>query len=604
VKGAGEKRQPGTALLPALLEIQAEFVRGGDARPLFGRLLLVLLEHTRSTYGFLGAVRHAPGVAPGFEALVSVPSPWGERLRVPPGARASGAEALEGLRGHIDTALTTGKPVSSPEGLPVSSELALPPGAPAPSSILLLPIELEGDVVGLAGITDSPVGHDATLIEELQPWLTVSASLLEGWQQRRKAEEELRHLRANTDRLSALVLAIPDLIFRMRGDGTFIDFNDGSPEPTALPPEAFLGKKIQDLPLPRFFVDLTLTHVRRVIRDGTLSVYEYELEKKGRGMQHYEARALRSGPDEAICIVRNVTERALVTERQAQLMRAEKLASLGQMAAGIAHEIKNPVSYVSSNLKTLEAYISGLTPLLQLQRDLLKLQDVERQPGELIALLRKHWERVEVEELLTELPLVIQDSLDGARRIKEIVESLRTFSREDDGKPQVVDLNVELESTLRMVWNELKYKCEVERDFEPLPPVICQPTQLAQVFTNLLVNAAQAIEKQGEIHIRTRRQGSEVVVEISDTGQGMTPETRARLFTPFFTTKPRGQGTGLGLSISADIITRHQGRIEVESEPGRGSTFKVYLPIPQEYRTPLPSGEGQGEGSTSPSPTP
>jgi signal transduction histidine kinase len=147
------------------------------------------------------------------------------------------------------------------------------------------------------------------------------------------------------------------------------------------------------------------------------------------------------------------------------------------------------------------------------------------------------------------------------------------------GRPQEVDLNAELESTLRMVWNELKYKCEVIRDMEPLPLISCYPTQIAQVFTNLLVNASQAIENQGQIRIRTRHQGGEVIVAISDTGKGMTPETLSRLFNPFFTTKPRGQGTGLGLSISRDIIHRHGGRIEVDSTPGQGSTFTIYLPV-------------------------
>ncbi len=384
----------------------------------------------------------------------------------------------------------------------------------------------------------------------------------------------------NEERLAALISAIPDLLFRMRVDGTFIDWNDGSPEPTALPPEVFLGKKIQDLPLPRSFVETTLANVQRVIREGILVVYEYELEARGRGMQRYEARVVRSGPDEAVAITRNITERILVEERQVQLIRAEKLASLGQLAAGIAHEINNPVGYVTSNLKTLEQYATGLVPLLKLQRELLEGDGSEARllSTEQLARMRAQWMQADVESLLTDLPELVQESLTGTRRIKEIVQSLRAFAREDDGRPQVVDLNAELESTLRMVWNELKYKCEVRRDFGALPPVTCYPTQITQVFTNLLVNAAQAIETQGEIRIRTWQQAHEVVVVISDTGKGMTQETLARLFTPFFTTKPRGQGTGLGLSISRDIIARHAGRIEVQSEPGQGSTFTVYLP--------------------------
>jgi two-component system NtrC family sensor kinase len=373
------------------------------------------------------------------------------------------------------------------------------------------------------------------------------------------------------ERLRALFRAIPDLLFRMRFDGTFIDWNDGSAEPTALPPEAFLGKKITTLPLPRFLTEMTLSHVQRVIREGNLGVFEYDLEQEGRGVQRYEARVVRSGPDEAVCIVRNITERKLVEERQAQLIQAEKLASLGQLAAGIAHEINNPVSYVTSNLNTLAEDVSKLAPLLRLQRELMEgREELQR--------LREEWEQADTENLLAELPEIIQESLTGTRRITEIVQSLRSFAHGDTGRPQTVDLNAELESTLRMVWNELKYKAEVIRDFEPLPLISCHPTQITQVFTNLLVNAAHAIERRGEIRIRTRLQGNEVMVAISDTGKGMTPETLSRLFTPFFTTKPRGQGTGLGLSISRDIIVRHGGRIEAQSTAGQGSTFTVYLP--------------------------
>ncbi|WP_224242147.1 PAS domain-containing sensor histidine kinase [Hyalangium gracile] len=382
-------------------------------------------------------------------------------------------------------------------------------------------------------------------------------------------------------RLSALIRTIPDLLFRIRLDGTLVDWNEGTPEPTALPPEAFLGKKIQDLPLPRSFIELTLEKVQRVIREGTLAVYEYDLEAMDKQVRRYEARVVRGGPDEAVCIVRNISERKLVEERQVQLVRAEKLASLGQLAAGIAHEINNPVSYVTSNLRLLEQQLAELRPLLELQRELLEGAGAEDRvlSADQLSRLRALWERADVEYLLAELPEVLHESLTGTRRIKEIVQSLRSFAREDEDRPQEVDLNGELESTLRMVWNELKYKCEVKRDFGTLPPVTCYPTQITQVFTNLLVNAAQAIETQGEIRVRTWRREHEAVVEISDTGKGMTPETLARLFTPFFTTKPRGQGTGLGLSISRDIITRHGGRIEVRSEPGQGSTFTVYLPF-------------------------
>ncbi|HSP76967.1 MAG TPA: ATP-binding protein [Myxococcaceae bacterium] len=425
--------------------------------------------------------------------------------------------------------------------------------------------------------------------------------------------------RHREERLNALVQVIPDLIFRMRSDGTFLDVRISDPEEGVMPPESTIGINVRDMPVPRSFAEEVVERVQRAIREKTLVVYEYDLEVL-RGLQHYESRIVRSGPDEAVCIVRNITERkeaeALLRkqeeelrrhrdqleelvhsrtekllqatreleEQQMQLIHAEKMASLGQMAAGVAHEINNPVSYVTSNLGRLDEYVATLTPLLQLLRELLDAEEKEARgrAEELLARLRTQWKQGDVEFILEDLPELIEESQVGTRRIKEIARSLRMFAREDSGAPELVDVNAELESTLRMVWNELKYKCEVKRDYGTLPRVSCHPTQLTQVFANLMVNAAQAIETRGELRIRTRQEGSEVVVEIEDTGKGMTPETLKKLFTPFFTTKPRGQGTGLGLSISYGIISRHQGRIEVKSEPGLGSTFTIRLPAAKE----------------------
>jgi two-component system NtrC family sensor kinase len=268
-------------------------------------------------------------------------------------------------------------------------------------------------------------------------------------------------------------------------------------------------------------------------------------------------------------------------ERHAQRIQAEKLASLGQMAAAVAHEISSPVSYVQSNLGALADYVTVLRPLLKFLRELLSAQGPALHEGreELIARMNELWKRENVTSILEDMPELIEESREGARHIKELVHSLRMFAREDSGEPQLADLNVELESTLKIVGPELQARCKVERDLGPLPLIRCHPTQLSQVFTHLLINAAQAIETTGEIHVRTRHEGNEVVVRISDTGHGMTPETLSKLFTPFFTTRPRGQGRGLGLSVSYGIIVRHQGRIEVESAPGKGTTFTIRLPV-------------------------
>ncbi|HSP77415.1 MAG TPA: ATP-binding protein, partial [Myxococcaceae bacterium] len=479
-----------------------------------------------------------------------------------------------------------------------------------------------------------PGGYDAEVIDFLQPVRSAGGDILLGGRQekeRRQAGQEPSHAataqgdgdtqaaliatQRSEERWRALVQAIPDLIFRMRIDGTYLDFKYNGVEEMLVPPERIIGSNLRDHPLPPRVIEQGLLHLERAIRQGSLQVYEYELEVREEH-RYYEWRVVRSGPDEAVCIIRDITERKLAEARllqqeeelrrhrdslealvqsrtqklrqatlelevqQAQLIQSEKMASLGQMAAGIVHEINNPVSYVTSNLRTLGECVSVFTSLLQLQREFLALQPSRPQgPGaELLARMRDLWSKGDVNFLLEDVPEMILESQEGTRRIQEIIHSLRSFAREDSGEPELVDVNAELESTLKLVWNELKYKCEVQRDFASLPPVVFHPTQLSQVFANLLINAAQAIETQGEILIQTRLEGTEVVVRISDTGHGMTQETLSKLFMPFFTTKPRGQGTGLGLSISYGIITRHNGRILVESEPGQGSTFTLRLP--------------------------
>jgi len=404
------------------------------------------------------------------------------------------------------------------------------------------------------------------------------------------------------ERLQAFIQAIPDLIIRVRADGLCLDFKASAHEPPMLPPEALIGKNLFTLPFPPRMINPLREKLSHVLSSGALEVFEYSLETP-HGLQHYETRVVRSEVDEVVCIVRNITESKTAEEqqrrqaeqleervrqvtrelesRQAQLIQSEKLASLGQMAASIAHEINNPVSYVSSNLSTLESYISVLRRLLDFY-----LQ-VERQlgpaPAEPVARLleqaRALREQEKLDELLRDMDELLGDSREGTARIREFIQGLKTFVREESGEPQLADLNKGVMMTLRMLRHEFKQKCEVHCELAPLPLMRCFPTQLNQVFMNLLVNAVQAIEQRGVIHVTSVKEGDEAVVRIRDTGPGMSHETLSRIFTPFFTTKPAGQGTGLGLSICYAIINSHKGRIEVQSELGTGTTFTVRLPI-------------------------
>jgi signal transduction histidine kinase len=255
---------------------------------------------------------------------------------------------------------------------------------------------------------------------------------------------------------------------------------------------------------------------------------------------------------------------------QSSMLQQEKLASIGQLAAGVAHELNNPIGYVHSNLGTLRRYSERIVSLIEAYDRRCSGKDEE------LAALKSG---LKVDFILEDLPALIEESLEGTERVRKIVRDLKGFSRPSEHEPKLSDLNEGLRSTLNIVHNEVKYKAKVVTDLGDLPEVRCQIGAINQVFMNMLVNAAQAIEENGEIRVTSRRDGDEVVIEFGDNGCGMPAEIRNRIFDPFFTTKGVGKGTGLGLSISYDIIRKHGGTIEVESEPGEGTTFTLRLPV-------------------------
>ncbi|MDI1260006.1 ATP-binding protein [Aquabacterium sp.] len=269
---------------------------------------------------------------------------------------------------------------------------------------------------------------------------------------------------------------------------------------------------------------------------------------------------------------------AQLAEAQGQLLQAEKMASIGQLAAGVAHEINNPVGFVNGNFGSLEGYISDLMRLLSEYEGLEALLDQHPQALARVNALKKE---IEIDFLREDVPQLFKESRDGLDRVKRIVQDLKDFSRVDQAEWQSANLHDCLNSTLSIVQNEVKYKAEVIKNYGALPLVECMPSQLNQVFLNLLVNAAQAIKEHGRITIRTAVESDWVLVSVSDTGSGIPPDVVKRIFDPFFTTKPVGTGTGLGLSVSYSIVNRHGGRIEVDTQVGAGTTFSVWLPIVQ-----------------------
>jgi PAS domain S-box-containing protein len=268
---------------------------------------------------------------------------------------------------------------------------------------------------------------------------------------------------------------------------------------------------------------------------------------------------------------------AQLKEAQNQLIQSEKMASIGQLAAGVAHEINNPVGFVNSNMNTLTGYVRDLLDMVSAYEQMEALvSDQER-----IAGVRELKARVDLDYLREDIFHLLSESQEGLTRVKKIVQDLKEFSHVGKTEMQWADLHRGLDSTLNIAHNEIKYKADVVKEYGELPQVECVPSQLNQVFMNLLVNAAHAIDKRGVITVRTGVKDGWVWTEVADTGAGIPPENLSKLFDPFFTTKPVGKGTGLGLSLSYGIVRKHGGRIEVESEVGRGSTFRVRLPVSQ-----------------------
>ncbi|MDO9286970.1 MAG: ATP-binding protein [Aquabacterium sp.] len=265
---------------------------------------------------------------------------------------------------------------------------------------------------------------------------------------------------------------------------------------------------------------------------------------------------------------------------QSQLMQSEKLASIGQLAAGVAHEINNPVGYVFSNFGTLEKYLADLFRML----DAYEQAEAQLAGTPVAARLAALREQIELDYLKEDVPTLMSESREGIRRVRKIVQDLKDFSHVDRREDwSWSDVHQGIDSTLNIVNNEIKYKADVVRQYGQLPEVQCMPSELNQVFMNLLVNAAHAIHRdRGTITIRTGAQDEQVWIEIEDDGDGIAEENLTRIFDPFFTTKAVGKGTGLGLSLSYGIVQKHGGRLEVHSALGRGSRFRLTLPVRQD----------------------
>jgi signal transduction histidine kinase/DNA-binding response OmpR family regulator len=260
---------------------------------------------------------------------------------------------------------------------------------------------------------------------------------------------------------------------------------------------------------------------------------------------------------------------------QQRVIQQEKMATIGQLSAGIAHEINNPVGYVTSNLTSLHKYFEKLKEFIALQSDVIKAYEQGSTPININA----EKKRLKINYILEDIEELTKETEDGCDRIRSIIRDLKSFARSNDEQKELMDINEIIDKTINVVWNEIKYKSKVEKKYGDLPKTNCFSNKLSQVFMNLIVNASQAIESEGQITLSTWHENGSIFITVHDNGSGIPAENLENIFMAFFTTKEEGKGTGLGLSICKEIVESHDGEITVASAAGEGTTFTVKLPV-------------------------
>jgi two-component system NtrC family sensor kinase len=263
---------------------------------------------------------------------------------------------------------------------------------------------------------------------------------------------------------------------------------------------------------------------------------------------------------------------------QNQLIQTEKMASLGVLAAGVAHEINNPIGYITSNFNSLKI---GIEDIQEFINEMQTTINSDLSLEEIKSTWEKSIQKYDLIFLLEDFSDLSNETSEGLERVKQIVADLRTFSREDSAEKVIVDINDTLRAAINILENQTKYHAKITTDYSDIPKILGFSGKLNQVFTNLISNANQAVDDNGSINISTKTTNKWILISVADNGHGITDENLKQLFTPFFTTKPIGEGTGLGLSISHGIIKEHGGNILVSSQPEVGTTFTVQIPLSQ-----------------------
>ncbi|MBI3313536.1 MAG: PAS domain S-box protein [Candidatus Omnitrophica bacterium] len=375
--------------------------------------------------------------------------------------------------------------------------------------------------------------------------------------EKRQVEQKFR---LSEERNRLVVETANDAFVEMDEQGIITNWNQQAEKTFGWQKSEILGKALADTIIPPKFREAHRKGIKRYLETGENVIFNKRIELPALHRHGHEFPVeLTVWPVEVgetrhfNAFIRDISERL---QYQRQLVQGEKLMAIGHLAAGIAHEINNPIGFIGSNLMTLQKYLELFN------REFKKLEG-----------------KKDLEETLADSKALLRESQEGVERVRKIVSDLKTFSRVDTGTLEVANLHHVIEGVLNIVSSEIKYKAELKKDYGDIPLIKCNPQQIGQVIINILINAVHAISDKGVIGIKTYVQDSWCCIEISDNGIGIPQEIVDKIFDPFFTTKEVGKGTGLGLSISYDIVKKHQGKIAVASEPGKGTRLTVFLPL-------------------------